>query len=182
MKKLLNPIAHYNEYVLLGIGLISVVLNVVGGHFFQYKMISLLKYERAQAGWNELSASALVSYGSGILALFLYGLWINRKTRLLDIVNTVMLASIPPFLMLWMFRYPFMAQFLDKLDPQHASLSETAFLMLVALVALSILSYFCVLLYRGFKTATNLKTTLQIVLFVLVVFVVSTFSPYLLKL
>jgi cytochrome c oxidase assembly protein Cox11 len=67
-------------------------------------------------------------------------------------------------------------------DPTLVSFTDTVLLMLMALVALGLLAYFAVLLYRGFKTATNLKSTTQKVLFVVLLFVVATFSPYLLKL
>jgi hypothetical protein len=184
MKKLLNPIAHYNEYIILGIGLLSVVGNVLAGHFLQFKMVSILKFQMMEAGLGEITKAALISYGSAILALFLYGLWINRKTRILDIVNTVLLALIPPLAMLFVMRIPLFVQAQEKVmgDPTLVSFTDTVLLMLMALVALGLLAYFAVLLYRGFKTATNLKSTTQKVLFVVLLFVVATFSPYLLKL
>lgn len=184
MKKLLNPIAHFNEYVLLAVGAASVALNVISGYFLHFKMNSLLKFIRVEAGFGEVAWAAFVAYGTGIVSLYLYGLLINRKTRLLDIVNTVLLAMIPPLGMVYLIRIPVFdrIQALLKTQPDNLPVLDTFLLMLLAMTALGLLVYFSVLIYRGFKTSTNLKTPVQVVLFVFILFLVSTFSSYLLKL
>lgn len=184
MKKLLNPIAHFDEKKLLITGLLSVVLNIALGYFFGIKMISILKFAPSGAALKTLGLSALRAYAVAIVVLYLYGFLINRKTRLLDIVNTVLISMIPVILINPIQKIPVFEETLKNIlrDPQAVLPSDLIIVMLLSLIMIPFIVYQIALLLNGFRTATNLKAWYYVVIFFVLLFSVATFTPYLFKL
>lgn len=184
MKKLLNPIAHFDERKLLILGLASVVLNVAVGYFFGFKMLSLLKFANSRSGPDILALSVLRAYIPAIVVMYLYGLLINRKTRLLDIINTILISTIPGILVCPVQRIPVFEKTLKGIlqNPQAVLPSDVSILLIICVIMVPLLVYQLALLLNGFKTATNLKAWYHVVLFFVLLFIISSFTPYLYKL
>ncbi|MCD8540700.1 MAG: hypothetical protein LRY55_13730 [Leadbetterella sp.] len=184
MKKLWNPIAHFDEKKLLMVGLATVVLTVASGYFFGLKMVSLLKYVDSRARPEILAFSALRAYGTAIVVLYFYGLLINRKTRLLDIINTVLISTLPAILAYPVQKIPFFEKALKGImeNPQSVLPSDIAVLLLLCLVMMPCVIYQFVILLNGFRTATNLKAWYHVALFFVILLIIASFTPYLFKL
>lgn len=184
MKKLLNPIAHFDEKKLLITGLISVALNIAMCHFFGFKMISILKFTDSGAGLKTLVLSVFRAYAVAIVVFYLYGFLINRKTRFLDIVNTVLISMIPVILVNPIQKIPVFEKILKRIlqDPQSSLPSDLLIIMLLSLIMVPFLVHKIALLLNGFKTATNLKAWYHVVLFFILLLSIATFTPYLFKL
>ena len=184
MKKLFNPIAHFDERKLLAVGLASVVLNLGLSYFFGFKMISILKFAPSASGSGVLAFYILRAYAVAIAALYLYGLLINRKTRFLDIVNTVLIAIIPAILVNPIQKIPVFAKILERMlkAPLEVLPADLTMMLLLALVMLPFIVYKIVLLLNGFKTATHLKAWYHVVLFFVILLAIASFTPYIFKL
>lgn len=184
MKKILNPVAHFDEKKLLILGLASVALNLTLGHFLGFKMLSLLKFVNSPDGPGILALSALRAYTAGIGVLYLYGWLINRKTRLLDIVNTVLVSTIPAIVSYPIVRIPVFERILKGVleDPQAVSPSNLTLLMLFCLIMLPFMVYHIVILLNGFKTSANIKAWYHVVLFFVILLITTAFTPYIFKL
>lgn len=184
MKKLFNPVAHFDEKKLLAVGLASVALNLAIGYFFGFKMISVLKFTDSASSPGVLVFYILRAYTVTIVALYLYGVLVNRKTRFLDMVNTVLISTIPGILVCPIQRIPVFAKILKRIleGPLEVIPSDLTILLLFALVMIPFIVYQIALLLNGFKTATNLKAWYHVVLFFMILLITASFTPYIFKL
>lgn len=110
-------------------------------------------------------------------ALFLTGKLINKKTRFIDILNPVLIARVPFYLLTLTNFNNFISDIteslLEKIDlknmPTDIDIAPSSVLMLTlfSLLAIVCIIWFVILLYNGFKIAANSKTSLHKVYFAL---------------
>jgi len=184
MKKLLNPVAHFDERKLLVVGLASVVLNLAIGYFFDLRMVSVLKFAPVATSFDRLVLFTLRAYLVAIAVFYLYGWLINRKTRFLDVVNAVLISTIPGMLVCPFQRIPFFSKTLERMleNPQEAVPSDMTILMLFAVLMLPFVIYQIVLLFNDFKTATHMKAWYHVFLFFVLLLSTAFFTPFIFKL
>jgi hypothetical protein len=175
MKKLINPIANFDEKVLLAVGLASVAVAIIGGYILGYKFDAIFHMTYAKQDWREVGGTTLRSYGIAIAAFFLLGLIVNRKTRFVDIFNTVLIANIPVVFLSLLQSIPFVSNATKEVmkSPQDLSPAALSFLFLSTLIAVPLLVLCFVILYNGFRTSTNLKQWYHVALFIVVALSVS---------
>ncbi len=123
------------------------------------------------------------------VVLFALGKFINSKTRFIDILNTAFICRIPFYLLpLFNINHAITAITDDLLpnieepDLLLQSLAAPTTLLLIgsfALVSILALILFAYLLFKGFKTATNLKKTVHIILLVVTVLIAEVLSKFL---
>ncbi len=123
------------------------------------------------------------------VVLFALGKFINSKTRFIDILNTAFICRIPFYLLpLFNINHAITAITDDLLsnieepDLLLQSLAAPTTLLLIgsfALVSILALILFAYLLFKGFKTATNLKKTVHIILLVVTVLIAEILSKFL---
>ncbi|GGC81438.1 hypothetical protein GCM10011508_05970 [Flavobacterium lutivivi] len=121
--------------------------------------------------------------------LFLLGKIINKRTRFIDVLNAALLFRVPFYFMSLLLIFPFL-QSLDneiKKNPEaigKLSLNpfDLAMILLITCVLISLLVYSIVLLYKGFKTATNVKKPLHYVFFGVIILFAEILSRIILPL
>lgn len=167
----LNPFEKYNEKKLLLIGGIA----TLAGGFLSYAFTGCfdaalhLSYVNVVSIQQAFSDTLLICLAL-FLCLFGVGKIINRKTRPIDILNTVLIARIPQYLLLFANIGHFMEYTQETLlkfaGPENLTVANpdiplgTFIVILVfAFVSILLLIWFIVLLYQGFKVAVNTKTT-----------------------
>ncbi|MBX2952270.1 MAG: hypothetical protein KF870_07180 [Leadbetterella sp.] len=170
MKKLFNPVAHFDERILLGAGLASVLVAVVFGYLFGFKFDALSHITYANKDWFEVGLTTLRSYGIAIAAFFLLGILMNRRTRFIDILNTVLIANVPLVALSLIQKLPFISNALEAVlrNPKDLDPVVVSALMLISLIVLPLTVLSFVLLYNGFKTTVHRKEWYHITLFVIV--------------
>lgn len=180
IKKLINPIANFDEKVLLGVGFLSVAIAVVAGYLLGYKFDAIFHITFAARDWADVAFTTLRSYGIAIAGLFILGLLINRRTRFIDILNTVVIANLPMVLLLLIQKFPFVANSIKEASksPKDMTSMELSFLFIVTLISVPILIFCFAILYNGFKTSTNMKEWYHVALF-FVVAVAASFTQML---
>lgn len=171
---LFNPFSKFSEKQLFFVGLLFFILNSFVCFFTKTQMDSIFHFSDNKNLTIEYAfLLAGISILSAILFLFLFALIINKKTRFIDIVNTVLISQMPNCIALLCIKFSGMDTLAKNLK-QNLGLGGTVNLIQFTfsiLIILSITLYGFVLIYNGFKTATNFKKWQHIILFVVLLLI-----------
>lgn len=179
-KKLLNPFAYFDDKLLLIIGLIthiffSYVCYLADSYFPDFLSIQKIKIDFSFVDIvYQNTRNVLIA----ILLLYLYGKFINAKTRFIDIVNVVLISRIAYYIVFITDFIPFVNEKINKvtegvLSNNLAILQDPSTMIVIvtvgffALFCMALLFYY---LFIGFKTVTNMKNPKQTFGFVAVIF------------
>ena len=189
LKKIINPLLYFSDKQLLLAAILMTVFGTATSIFFNAKFDGCLDMHFAE-NITLLEAIKNLSIAIAILttALFITGRALNQRTRFLDILLVVMIARCPLYIMslLNINNYIFTkTEHLQEIMTQPTSnffkiqnfiLSEIPFLLLSTIASVMGLILMITSLYNGYKTATNLKTSQQVYIFGVAVFVAEIVS------
>lgn len=179
-KKLLNPFAYFDDKLLLIIGLIthiffSYVCYLADSYFPDFLSIQKIKINFSFVDIvYQNTRNVLIA----ILLLYLYGKFINAKTRFIDIVNVVLISRIAYYIVFITDFIPSVNEKINKVTEGVLS-NNLAILQdpstMVVIVTVGFFALFCMALlfyylFIGFKTVTNMKNPKQTFGFVAVIF------------
>ena len=176
---LFNPFSKFSEKNLLGIGLISSMLLILSCYFTNTKMDSLLHFSPAKnLDWLSISLFVIISLVYAIVLLFVLGKFLNKKTRFIDIVNTVLVSQVPVVFLLLSTKLididnisKQIATTAEKNTSLNLNIFDLLYFTIFGFATLLLLIYSSVLLFNGFKIATNIKKWQHIVLFAFVLLI-----------
>lgn len=174
MKKLLfNPFEKYNDRLILFIGLTGTLIGSLIAHAFDTRFDNTLHISPVgNTTLTEPLTDNIFNIACMFFSLYLFGYFINKKIRPIDILNTAIIARFPFYLVSFSningFMYKTSLQMIEQ-GPQALNDNPTDMLIMVgvAFLILPILVWSIALLYNGFKTAVNLKTVTHKILFAL---------------
>lgn len=177
-KVIFNPFFRYTERQLLIVGLFFMVVTGFVCFYTQTYMNSVFHFATTE-NLNLSSAFMyiLICYSTTVVFLFILALFFNKKTRVIDIVNTVLISQILNFIILLITKFSGLDKFSKSIKKavetnQLEKLSiNTILLLIITLPVLAIAVYEMVLLFNGFKTATNIKKTEHIIAFIVLLFI-----------
>ena len=162
MKKIIiNPFEKFTEVQLFTLGVALTIGGSLLSYLFKCRVDGVL---HIGAGINVTIAQSFTDSAIATFSLFIVfyvlGLVINKKTRLIDILNTVLIGRSPMYLL----TLGNINGLLNTMEQSAAvatnfSPVEYAGLLFFSLFAICFLVWIVALLYNGFKTATNLKST-----------------------
>jgi hypothetical protein len=166
MKKILrNPFEKYAESTLLIVGILALVLGAVLGYYCNARFDGVIDLHFVKAvGVYEPLLDLLVTVSVTSIALFALGKYHNPKTRLVDLVNAVLIAKIP-FYLLTVFNSTGMIfnaseKIMKSVQENVLNLPDFSVLfpiLIFSLITLAALVLSIVLLFQGYKVATNAK-------------------------
>lgn len=185
MKALIfNPFEKISEKKLLLIGITSMLVGATLGYLFnaRYDGVFDLHFEKNTSYFNAL-LDILISVSTTCILLLAVGKYTNSKTRLIDLFNTCSMAKIP-FYVLTLFNinnwiYYSSAKLVESLQQnlmKMPSLSGFVPVLLFSMLTILGLVLSVLLLFNGYKVATNAKGTKSIGLFVVALFLAEIFS------
>lgn len=183
--RLLKPFEFTQEKKLLGVGIGAALISCLLQTFTWQRHIGILKADilTSYPTLTQTLADNVISSLIMILGLFLFGLYINKKTRLIDITNTVLIARIPMYLTILFDYNGFLSKKMNFLidnvqNPELIAEDATKMIpiMFFGLLSIVLLVAFGYYLYQGFKIATHLKKASHIVLLILLVLIVDHLS------
>ncbi|TPD69721.1 hypothetical protein [Flavobacterium microcysteis] len=194
MKKLFfNPFEKNSETRLLVFGLIITAIGSYLGYLLngRYDGVIDLHFTK-NTTLAQPFIDNLINIVSLFAVLFLVGKLINSKTRIIDILSPILISRIP-FYLLTFFNFrnyisDVTASIVEKLDlkamPTELDLSPVSMilLMLFAMISILCLVWFIILLYNGFKIATNCKTIAHKLYFALAIVAAEIISKILISL
>ncbi len=175
---LFNPFKKYQENTLLAIGIVATLLGSFIGYIFFTRFDGAidLHFTPDINLWQPFIDNS-INIATLFVVLFVLAKYHNKKTRAVDILNAVLIARIPYYLV------PFlninntisratdqmMAIVGDTININMAAipLSSLLIISLFALIALAALVWYIILLFNGYKIASNAKGSLTILFFCL---------------
>ena len=190
LKHLINPFSKFDEKTLLIIGIMGAFLNYIFCNLFGYIMDGNLHFRFLREEESNITILLYILINIILLAisLFIVGKFINSKTRIIDIINTVLIASIPSTLLLAISEIPPFKRSMDTVqeialtNPESLNSLDLIIILIFSFISIIFLIYSFVLIYKGFKTATNVKNILpKISIFVITITLNIITQFYLLK-
>ena len=190
MKKyLLNPFEIFNDKKILIVGLIVNILGILLCYQFKMKFIGFLKLNFVcEIGLSSVFLQTSIIVLSLCLLLFILGKIINTKTRFIDILNTCLIGIIPFFILPILNFNNFIYNDLESLKTiilnqqlEKLQITNLPILLLFSLFTLVAVTWSIVLLYQGFKTATNLKLTKHKIFFAIALLLADLISRVLIS-
>lgn len=187
--QLFNPFKLYSEQQLFSVGMVLTVLLILISYVTNTYFYGLFKIHYAQ----ELSLSTALFEAVTIaffyvIVLYALGKWLNAKTRLIDIINIALIVKIPLLLLAplninhWAHRQT--ENLLQSVsDPYNLQFTTdlSIFLAITSILAIATLVWVVILLYNGFKIATNFKGTKHTLLFIAAVICIEIAIRFVLK-
>lgn len=186
MKNIINPFAYYSEKTLLTIGIVSFTLLSLVAYGFNMEMNGIfhIGYAKEKTVWAILKQHLFI-YGSACLLLILLAYLYNKKTRWIDVLNTVLVSSAPNILLVLLTGLPIFEQASENIislsnQPDKLAQHKTELMLVLtsSLIAIPLLVYSIILLHNGYKTATHMKTWWQIALFYSLLFALNGITQF----
>jgi hypothetical protein len=176
MKTLLfNPFEKYSDKTLMLFGFLFSLLGAFLGYFFNVRFDGVLDLhfvEKVTIYQPVLDIGIDITCSSTIL--FLVGKQINNKTRFIDILSASMIARTPLYCITFFnadnFIYNSTQKMLAMVEPgkiENLDVWDMLVIIIFALITILFLIWCIVLLFNGFKIATNAKGTKHTLLFIL---------------
>ena len=187
MKKIYNPFEIFSENQLLIFGIFFLVIGSFLGFLFNGRFDGVLDLHFVEfADFYEVLLDNLINTMVLTILLFLLGLFINPKTRIIDLLNTALIARIPFYILPFFNINNYMNRITDAMMDLVASnnleaiaVTDTIFMAIFGILALATMVWFAILLWNGFKIATNAKGIKTIVLFIVIVLLAEIASKHL---
>ncbi|HRZ31403.1 MAG TPA: hypothetical protein P5188_03755 [Flavobacterium sp.] len=187
MKQLYNPFELYSERQLLIFGLVMTLIGSFLGYSFNGRFDGIIDFHLLESvTFFEVVLDNFFNAVLLTMLLFINGKLINSKTRFVDVLNASLLARIPfyilPFFNFNNVMYDVSNRTYDIMVAgsfNAISTPDIILLMLFSFVAICTLIWFSVLLWNGFKVATNAKGIKNIILFIFTILVAEVVSKYL---
>lgn len=185
MKTLLNPFEKYSELQLFIFGAVLTLVGAYAGFYFDGKFVGTMSINfSGSVGFLESLIDNGINIACFWLLLFILAKIINKRTRAIDILNTVLIARIP-FYFLFLFNFTgFLSALSSRAETSgtlniNYSNSETAFFIITGIIAITFLVWFIVLLYNGFKVASNAKSVAHKIFFAIILIAADLLAKYL---
>lgn len=182
-----NPFQNYSEKILIGFGLIMSLIGCGLATNLNARFDGVLDLHFVEKTYF-LNAIIDITIDFFILSLFVFfvGKYINRKTRFIDVLATTLLAKIP-FYFLIFFNINNKMFLISKSILSAVTTNEFSNIQsndLLLLVFSGIATFVClvwsiILLFNGFKTATNSKGSKNVLLFIIAIIAAEVLSKIL---
>lgn len=189
MKKIVNPIAFFNDKKLLFFNIVIFLIGTITSVYMRgwFDHTFHLSFRTEISFYKTIVENTFCTI---LLTFFIFfaGKIINKKTRFLDALNLAFYARIPFYLMaLTNFNGQFSnltAQMVSKNSVTvHLPSTTGEFFLLIAtsLFSLVIVIFQIIALYKGFKTISNAKKTTDYLLFIVFLIASMFISTIILK-
>lgn len=165
MKKILNPIEHFDEKILFKINLIIFAIGTAAAVFFRgwFDNTFHLAFRTHTAPLPTLLENVM-SVLLITAAFFITGKIINKKTRWIDSLNLALYIRIPFYIMVLSNITGIFSNMMPEIEkgnrisvqlPTHES--DYVILFIFSLISILVVVLQFIVIYRGFKTLANAK-------------------------
>lgn len=178
-KIIFNPFERFDEKLLIAIGLLGFAFTCILSYYFKNPVLSIYRIGTDdQLTLTSASKYATTSFLVAIIVLVILSKIFNKNSRIIDVVNSVLISQIPILLLFFLSNISTFKKVGESVAkninvPENIKLetSDLFIISIVAFLSLSILAFSIALLYNGFKTATNIKSWQKIAIFGVVLFI-----------
>ncbi|POS02958.1 Yip1-like protein [Flavobacterium croceum DSM 17960] len=187
-KLIFNPFEQISERKLMQTGVLFALLAGIYAYYFGVVYDGVLDIHLFE------NASSLVLLFSNViivvcmsLVLYIFGKYINTKTRFIDVLTAVLWFRIPFYVSATLTTLPVFAEIEHQLK-NSKNIQNIQFdtftivlLLFVTFVFLLALVYAFVLLINGFKTATNIKKAKHFVWFTVLILLLEILTKFIIN-
>lgn len=114
-KTIFNPFERFDDKLLLFVSAFTVMLAIGMGYWTDSCFSSIYKISNVEkTSLQSIAVPTLISFGSAIAILFILGRILNNKTRLIDIVNTVLISQLFSLFCWLRIKYPLLKRLRKK--------------------------------------------------------------------
>jgi len=185
---LLNPFEKYNEKQLLTAGIGITILGSILGFVFNARFDGVIDLHFVKkTSFLTIASEIIIDVVCVTILLFILGKYINKKTRFIDILLPVLIARLPFYLLTIFNSNDFMFKKSENLIKTFQSgqinnpNSNDLFIMLLfGLISIGFLIWFVIILYNGFKVATNTKGVKNNIFFAISIIIAEILSKVIL--
>lgn len=165
-----NPFAVLSDKQILLTGVVSFVIGIFLAFQFQIQLQILRINTLKIPSLIEVSIGHLIIVICLTISLFIIGKIINKKTRFIDILSSVLISLIPIYISFFENVNGFLTNETTKIEnavKEGTIYTQTPpiLLIIVGFISFCFFIYYIYLLFVGFKTATNAKKTWHYLLF-----------------
>lgn len=185
IRLLLNPFEKYQEKTLFIFGILIAVAGSAAAYLSSGRYDGAIDFHLAEnVQWQEPFTDNAINIFSLSLFVFIAARVVNTKTRIIDILNVVLIARIPLYLLTLSNIGGFMTRITKNIDPAHpekimADVPGLIILLVFAAISIALLVWFIALLYNGFKTACNARQAIHNLYFALAIIAAEVLSKFL---
>lgn len=184
---LFKPFERYSEKTLIVVGGVFTVVGSFLGSIFHSRFDGVLDmHVVSSAPFYQVLLDNLINVFCLVLFLFLAAKYINRKTRLIDILTASMVARIPYYLVVFGNINGVVGkaseEVIQLVNPEmigEVAISSLLIVIGFGLLSILFLVWYLALLFNGFKVASNAKGKKPIVLFILSILLAEVLSKVL---
>jgi hypothetical protein len=184
---LFKPFEKYSEKTLLLVGIFFTLLGSFFAYVFNIRFDGVIDVHIVPTSLpHQALLDNLVNIFCLVLFLYISSKYINKKTRLIDIVNAALVARAPYYLL------PFfningviqkatnnVIQFANPELISQISSSNLCILIVFGIIAILFLVWYISLLFNGIKVASNAKGKTPIILFIISLLFAEVLSKFL---
>jgi hypothetical protein len=182
MNKLLNPVKYFQDKKLLTLNLLIFCIGTFIAITFNARFDGVLDLhfhpQRIPVQTMTDNIVDIIILG---LMLFAIGKIINNKTRMIDCLNTAFYSRIPMYLLCFTNVGGISVKLSENVLSGTIQMFDYVLLITLAVLSITALIISVVILFKGFKVATNAKTTKHYVYFFVGLIVAEIISAILLK-
>lgn len=188
MKEILfKPFEKYSENKLIISGVLITIIGSFIGLVFNARFDGVLDVHFVkQISLIEMLRDCLINISILTLLLFISAKIINVKTRFIDVLVVTLISRAPLYLISFLNVNNMLSSISVKVQESAIeknlnaiSLSEMTFLIITAILTLLFVVWHAVLLFNGFKIASNSKKSSGVVLFISSLIIAEIISKYL---
>jgi len=187
MKTLYNSFEKYSETSLFLVGIAITIAGSLLGYLLEAKFDSILHISFTGGSFTGLFIDNIVNITILFAALYTVGYVINKKTRMIDVLTTVIISRGPFYLSVLININGYFGKITEQIMAGGGSLSavstaDLSMLLVAAVLSILVLVWSIALLYNGFRVATNLKKTVHKVSFAFGILIADVLSIYIIYL
>ncbi len=190
MKTLLfNPFKKYSERHLFIIGVVFTLIGTALGYVFKTRFDGVIdSHIVSDIMWDKVLFDNIINIFCLILFLYISAKYINKKTRIIDIITTSMIARTPIYILPLFNINDVMSMAVKEIiqnstyGPElinHVSFFSLFLVIVFSIVSILFLVWYIALLFNGFKVASNAKEKISVILFILSVLLAEILSKIL---
>lgn len=163
-KLFFNPFSKYSEKALLISGILFLVVGSFIGYYFGVTYDGIFDVHISTVTLIESLTENVINVVILSLLLFIAGIIINSKTRIIDVLNVALISRFPIYLAGLLANNQRISEISEQLidsvhqeTPASVSSSDMMILMLFSAVLILFLAHQLMLMVFGFKTAVNAR-------------------------
>jgi len=177
-KILFNPFEKYSETTLLIFGIVATLLGSFLGYLMNARFDGIIDMHLVgNIRWYQPFLDNLINIIILTSFLILLGKALNRKTRFIDILVVVLISRIPIYLsslsniggFLYSHSEKVVESFVNNGGTSQIEIKDLIIVTIIGVIVIPFIIWMIVLLWKGFKTATNNKTIKGVLFFIKVV-------------